>query len=103
MTTEQRIAALEERLQPLRDRIDSTFAELDRKEQTALSIATVFEGYSAKARHVASEALAEMRHIDEELKQLKAQTSVAPSTKTSSAKTQSSTNRRRIARPKSPR
>ncbi|HEX7807953.1 MAG TPA: hypothetical protein VF608_04505, partial [Thermoanaerobaculia bacterium] len=65
MTTDERIAALEERIQPLRDRIDSTFAELDDKQSFALRATRVVEIYASKARHVASEALAEMRHIDE--------------------------------------
>lgn len=86
MTQDERIAALEARLQPLRERIDSSFAEVDQYEYEARSHIRTLEIYTSKAKHVALEALAEMRHIDEELKALKAGSNTTPSQETRHAK-----------------
>jgi hypothetical protein len=95
MTTDERIAALEERFQPLRDRVDRTFAELDEKEGFAITATKVVEIYASKARHVAMEALSEMRHIDEELKRLKAgsSTTASPGSRRAKARSRSRASR----------
>jgi len=86
MTQDERIAALEARIQPLRERIDSSFADIDQHESAARLKLHLLEMYASKAKHVALEALAEMRHIDEELKALKAGSSTTPSPETRRAK-----------------
>lgn len=82
MTPEQRIIALEERLNPIREHVDNAFAELNRQEARIRVQVRTIEIYASKTRHVILEALSEIRHIETELASLKAAASTTPSPKT---------------------
>lgn len=66
MDHEERIRSIEIRLQQLRERVERARAALETDTWSAITLVNI---QAEKARNVANEALAEIRHLETELRE----------------------------------